>query len=1477
MSKLGEVEQDPLFVKLSYEEQLQVRAKALEVDFSFSDSFNKLRQNEKLSLYNKLLYRPPKLENPHAVRWDEIMRDMTLTGNSNAMNEGLFNLAIQSLPENSVLVNLANRVLGTAVQIGGGPQFASIDRDRKKFLKYLDYSLSKDERYLTTAGLLKTASGIVGFGIDILPAYATLIGSYSKAKGLARFFMEGFKKTFSTIPRTSLGLKLTGKYIPAALHSAAGGIIGVAREQAKDFLTGAMQKQGFLKTLSNTGKYFTEYALGDMAAFTIGGALKTVFPHLKGVFGKGTRQFMKTTYDDFVRVSQQALANEPIDKVLIARLMADGAGDLVQVVKSQQSWARVMHHVERASKTDLMKAVALKSGFVIGDDFIVKRTLNPDVLFKGKNIDDAGKYVLDQLSEVFKPDKATMGALLSSGGKGQIIQKIKGVLKDTPDNLVKAVAEAITPRAGKYEVSNVQTFVKGLLRGSGAADDIVKKVNVRELKETIKVTLGKTDLVEFPKFVISGGEETNIVKEILDSLSPHLGETVDDLKLENFMKVYRETFKKKPVYSPSWVDNTMNNLGGTMTGDATNGFDVVIPGKEKVHFKNYEDVGNHIVKSALTEESFAGYLGYYHKAQLHKTKAGDYMIIQGRKKFGKGQGVKNFEELIDLYPQFFPKIPSHLGPKAAITKRGVEMTYTLGALEGDYVYLVNELAKFVDIGKRSGKIAVEGADILKNLDTGMFEMYLPSLEYRESFKSLKDLRKSMKKGMDDFHVTQQRALSKGHMLDFEMGHYVMRGEDGVKHIAQNTDELEKIFRDIKIPEWAPEISGLEAALKTMGDELPEGLVFKPLGWIPENPKGIDWKWHFGNLGAPPDRQFRVAVQKTGDETFLKFFDEVQLRRRGIEALTHPHFQAIESLFTEAGGKGLISPQNRRYLYWVAQYGDGIVENMLPKKWGPERIAKWKDEFLPYVDRIRKYFGETPGEGLFKYFGVNPRKFIYEYMPQLYRYVKDKLHRLDKADGEVMDLVKEAFQGRVPGGIDVFFKHLRVSDVKTLSTITDPLELFRRYVVAGIREEALGDVFERAVKYIHSRKAPSEVAFRFESYLADVMGMPSRGMQELSQITDKVCSMLRTSVVGKKVIKDKDLPTNLLTAFTSWSYPALIGFRPWLAARNMQQIWTTLAPRIGNSYVYQALIDVANDPKIYEMLVKRGVIKSKLPVAHAETIKLGKIGSKSLTWFRNSDDFTRAIAYRASELRFDEAVKQFRHGRMKPEHFVEMSGMLQMETGDLAKAMKFINNKQGAVAKDLFANSIVRDTMFPYQSGMGTSLFQGAVGHAFGRFGHYPLYYVANIRRGMSNAAKNWKALTGKSGIRFTLGYASKFLGNSFSLFGAFAALGITANNFLPWVPAMFGGGPTYNLMNDALKALMDKGYEGRQQRAKLFAITQEDGKVKFDIEKLRNSGLVTNTVPGALYARSFFKAIEALNEGDYYRAILNFGSMPVRE
>jgi hypothetical protein len=264
--------------------------------------------------------------------------------------------------------------------------------------------------------------------------------------------------------------------------------------------------------------------------------------------------------------------------------------------------------------------------------------------------------------------------------------------------------------------------------------------------------------------------------------------------------------------------------------------------------------------------------------------------------------------------------------------------------------------------------------------------------------------------------------------------------------------------------------------------------------------------------------------------------------------------------------------------------------------------------------------------------------------------------------------------------------------------------------------------------------------------------------------------------------------------------------------------------------------------------------------------MSKLLKSGLKWYRNSDEFTRAVAYQASLDKWDDALRRYRDPQInvgEKEFFEDLSGVQHLTPGRQAEIRKAFNAGQEDVARDLFASEMVETTMFRYRAGQKPEAFRrGVIGKMFGMFGTYPVQYVEQINQSMKNLSNTQRAI-----------FAANVLGNGLALYTAFQdGLGINAQAFLPWQPMVFSGGPLYNMMNNALTAVGNPSYRGRQARGEVFGIKSSGGQFRWEPW---DSEVWQWAMPYGFLMEDLKAAAEAFNNGEHYKAFLNASSAPL--
>jgi hypothetical protein len=220
------------------------------------------------------------------------------------------------------------------------------------------------------------------------------------------------------------------------------------------------------------------------------------------------------------------------------------------------------------------------------------------------------------------------------------------------------------------------------------------------------------------------------------------------------------------------------------------------------------------------------------------------------------------------------------------------------------------------------------------------------------------------------------------------------------------------------------------------------------------------------------------------------------------------------------------------------------------------------------------------------------------------------------------------------------------------------------------------------------------------------------------------------------------------------------------------------------------------------------------------------------------------------------------GEQAARKFSDIAGWKTLGNDEINTIKGMLTKNQFAPAMDYYATRITELSMFPYRAGTSPLVFNGTFGKVFGMMGHYPAYYVDNLRRMVQNMSLSEKLVAG-----------STFVANSMALYGFFKYVtGIEAKNFLPWSPAMFGGGPFFDVSVSALQAFGGGEQERDLAIAKLFGISHKKDKLHFDPLK---ADLFKMTIPGAYQIRSIKRAVDEFNAGNIFSTFDALTSAPL--
>jgi len=1480
MATIQEIESKPEFAAYTYDQQIKIRTAYAKKYLPANPEFAKYNPAEKQAIVDALIFRPPVFEDKNLQSQVDGLWQRAKQGDKKAKDKMMNMVVFSAFEDQSLIVSLFDHALVAPIAeaVQGNSSLTpdleyrqlTISPEGRKAIQFFDTAISQDTQMAKKLGVYKTIASVGGFLADFAGLYVGLAGTAVKsARGVGKLALYANAKNAIEASATTPARMMLASLAGEAAHAGVTASIGVAREWGLELMKENLgENHGFQEIASKSARWFGEYFLGDLV---VNWATGVVWPMAK-VFGtKGIKGYgdVATVYknlnaEEWKKLSHYVFSGEDIPKDLLVRLPEHVQKEAI----SSMTAFKLMKNVGKLSDMEASVIIANKNGFnmiPIGEGkFEISPKIGKSPAKKVSSAKEINDYMMENMKKaavnpIFKKKDVKEFAKKAAGAdKVHIKTVIQGYLPEKYNKNADVLTRLIAPQGGEFKKSQVDGFVKAYAKGSGVSDDVVKQLRVVAEKDSLKVLKSNEEIFKLPKKVLDAEEEKSLVKNLLETLETHLpGEGLPKELRMDFLKNYSERLVKQSLFTPEYAAHVADiSLGSRLLKDE-NGWKLVnkLSGKEIQRFADFKSAADFIIRKNISVETLKlaaerqGMTLTLGKGDVYKLKKGPRVIAQGA----------TLEGILQQTPDLVPKFDSALGPEITLVSPtgalGVRFTKDSIAVSS-HENLMKFLGNFQRKSYGGNTVSIIGGNkgrIEFYKKRKQFEVLIDDIGERRTFSQVRKAKEYLDGAWKQVDELKFSAAKKGYRLDYKAGHWFLYSSEGDKLTFKSFEEANKALKDVPIPEWAPELSGIPEELLDGFQRPPQDFFRVPEEALQEGPLDYSVRAMAGQLWTPTKSTLEKFVAEGADPEVIKTFNNIESTRLFVAGREHEFRKVVLSIFED---KGKVVSKKKRY--WIGRYAEAADDTARAKVLEDARKTgvKFGTKETEMAEKLREFYGKTPEEGAFAYFGVAPEKFIDNYLPR----VKEYYYQNPKkawTDGNVHGFLAEVFDNKVPKEMTAFFKHARVSDVLDVALEKDPLAQLFRYVNAGLKEKYIGPLIDEATK-LTALKGDKVLRKRFYTYLSQIGGLPQGDAQQIiRQITPKILQAFKLPPT---------LTNDITTWFMSLGYSASMGFRPWLPIRNMNQIWTTLAMRMhGNRWVKDALQKVASKDGgvIYDTLRKKGLIMSSLPLYGSEVIDqasmLGKITHSSLKMYKNSDDFTRAVAYTAASLKFDDAWGRLKKGILNQDKFLHMSGVSQMDPTTRGKILGLINEGKVTSARDMFATEIVTETMFPYRAGMSPLAFRTTIGKVFGMMGHYSVYYVDNIRRSLKYMTAGEKMLAG-----------SIFVGNSMALYGAFSTLGVKADNFKPWEPAIFTGGPSWEIMQDALD-MAGSGGEGKAARMRLFGVYNDGERVRFDPLK---STLFKWTIPGAYELKKMSDAVELTNRGDSWGAFLTSMGAP---
>lgn len=764
----------------------------------------------------------------------------------------------------------------------------------------------------------------------------------------------------------------------------------------------------------------------------------------------------------------------------------------------------------------------------------------------------------------------------------------------------------------------------------------------------------------------------------------------------------------------------------------------------------------------------------------------------------------------------------------------------------------------------------DGRKITKSTKTRKpkYIVEIPEAKHTRVFDDAAKAQAYMNKTWYETKDLYEMAKAKGLDMTFEKGRWKVFHKDHTFTSATRKEAIAELAK-IPTPKGAREVfpDDLLEALDQVGYELelPPGFLNMERSLSNSWPRLQGEKLAksnptFGNVMMPKKQAIRRMIREVDaeDKTGLWAAYEAWLRDMNFSNnKTWQDQQEISKIFTGYGKKD--------------EARNGILHYL--EAANPEEQAKVKTEFklsdqdLAVSNNLREFYKKKAAE-----VGINYEQYITFYQPRLRSFVKS--HNVaDIGDVTTLELMKtkdpilhrymmeNPFVGRA---------HMeRTLDAMRYGREEDAMTVALRYVSAENRHfyanDSTAEVF-RILNENFDRLANSDNGLlKATLELRENFHNPSAAfhMEAVSKSLRKLFSKHMSSETSDALVR------------TLIGLPGLVNMtaRFWLPFRNLFQVANVLPLRTGrvNFKAMTKMIKPSDFRNTMAEMIEKGILQKP---AHqtAEYLdmisgaydnnapKLFQLMQKGMYLYAKSDDWTRGVAYHASNEVFDRALaKSMAGGKLDIDTlvkrtFVDVLDPIQEKSfRDLALA----GNIEGA--KNLLARYNIDFTMFDYSIPNKPIAANSAFGQVFYQMGTFSINYLqalgTTFKPGRGSMANKLKIA-----LALGAGTASTAI--------AMKEAGVDNSSFLPWRMASFTGGPWVDIFKD-VSSIAAPGIEGQLARSSLgrtfSPVKIQDGKAVLRYPYI---------MPGALHARYFKKGVQYLQDRDIWKAWLAFTTTP---
>lgn len=1353
--------------------------------------------------------------------------------------------------------------------------------------------VSRTATFATLGGVV-TDIAVSRFVMGIGPTALTPVTTGKQAFGIYDTLKAG--ASTNSLIHSPMMRTVFGSMAPFAADAARDAFVGVAREAIRAEYEGKPWSEiGFGEASAKAARTWGEWFIGDMVFFTAAKGLGSILKAGRLVFRKGGLRGAKG------KTIQRFLNSAPEEQTAQVERMFRGENDelwaaLDQIPEAKAQIGRAQAVRELTKQLGRFSAESDEFMTVMGaaknvdlqrmDDGLWRAAKMTDGAELGKGFQTSREALVHGLRRIVNESTAVAddvgkeAARISRAPKLFLRERLRGQVKRS--ELSTLVDDATIERfavddAGRLRPADVEAGFQGLLRKAGVPQSKASKYKVVQTdsgRMVRNVESGK-DIARLPNKINAPKGHTDFLGRVIRAA----GEEAEAVTGKPVRKAFRETARiskqlQRSKFSPAWIDNEAKRMfgaGSLKRGDA--GTFVLTTQEGARTFGDLDELGAFLYQSrGLRLDEVQASLRREHGLELRAAQDGTLSLryFDGSKGGQILRGTfKNLDEFLAKNPDLTPRRPVGEMPDFMIVDNAAKRIEVEGnVVSGPADQIIDWTTNYNSFKKADEvKIVGRGKDaqvIEMQVKSRTYIVEAPDVNFKKEFRSLKEAREFMQRSKDTYEMIETIGFEKGARITPGTGGFLVQSTQvpGKKIFAGDFDALKQVIDDLpQDPAIGRELTGLsEAYVKSVTDPY---VAMKPLEHgVPDflstadftqylkksknYGKGVRASTSIQHIYKPMDSWFKKVANEIGDDGIYKnIFRGVAKQADVYRGMTRAAEDGLDTIM-----KGTSKKQRALYTHLLQH---------APEDWDTVAAAM-KGTFTEadrvVMNNIRTFLDEAS-----RTFGVDGWKFLQNYLPRIRQFLDAHADELSQ-NGSPRELFHKMMGTHsLPKELDWFADHLRTRDLAEFAQETDVLELLNAYVRSGYKKLILGPAYDQAKRYFNEaesiKRLPFAVQNRMAEFLEEVMGITNdtmaEGMQQASrQVTKRFAEGLaKLGVIDEKRVANL-VKDDLIGFMQGFTVAATMSMRPFLPIRNMMQIWTTLAPRVGIATVADALDRVVRNPEeIMRRLYESGRVRGKIPIfGFNDASPLAAFNKWAMGAYMNSDDLTRAVVDQVIAIEFDDAVRRLEAKAINEKQFIKMSGIRHLDYQDQAIVIERLQKEGVTAARDELATQLTRETMFPYRGFENPTVFKGLRGRIFGMFGHYPIFFRENVMRAISN----------KSLLEIGA-FAARWTATTYVLFQVFQeTFGISAMNFHPLGQMVFTGGPYYELINETLNAF--DPYEIRRRG--------------FDNVML---GVLDRAeqvlVPGSVMRRNFFEGVEMLRQGDRHEALLRMMSFPM--